>query len=90
MQAGRLKRVMAVAMTVLTACFGGLWVFGYMYVSAMACAFSTSGKCRAKMPWQMSGEDLQLFVLVPGAIFLALIFGTVLLWRKRPESKSKT
>lgn len=73
---------MAIIMTVLTTCFGGLWALGYLYVSGMACAFSNSANCSLKMPWQLSGEDLQYMVLMPGAVFLGLLIVTVLLWRK--------
>ena len=78
----RFQRVMAIVMTVLTVCYTGLWAFVYLYISGMACAFSNSANCRMNMPWELSGEDLQYMVLIPGAVFLVLIIVTVLLWRK--------
>ena len=51
----------------------GLWVFGYVYLHALACAFVTgSGGCSVDMPWEQSGEDLIYLVLIPGAIVLGL------------------
>lgn len=73
-------------MTVLTALFAGLWAYGYLYISAMACAFSTNGNCKSAMPWNLSGEDLQFMFVIPGVVFLALLVCTVLLWRKAKQS----
>jgi hypothetical protein len=85
------QKAMAIIMTILTVCFGGLWAFGYMYVTAMACAFgSPGGNCSAPLPWQMHGEDLQFFVLIPGVIFLGLLVVTMLLWRSKPNAESET
>lgn len=69
-------------MTMLTVCFAGLWAFVYLYISGMACAFSNNANCGVSMPWQLSGEDLQFMVLIPGAIFLMMAILSVLLWRK--------
>lgn len=86
-----LQKVMAIIMTLVTVCFGGLWALGYMYTMAMACAFGNpSGNCSPPLPWQMHGEDLQFFVLVPGAIFLGLLGVTILLWRSKPDADSET
>jgi hypothetical protein len=87
---GRLQRVMAVIMSVLTVGFVGLWAYGYFYISAMACAFSNSGNCSVKMPWQLSGEDLQFLVLIPGAVFLGLLTVTVVLWRSLSRNRPET
>jgi len=87
---GRLQRVMAIVMSVLTVGFVGLWAFGYLYISAMACAFSNSGNCNIKMPWQLSGEDLQFLVLIPGAVFLVLLIVTIVLWRSSSSNQPKT
>lgn len=76
-------------MTVLTVGFAGLWAYGYAYLTAMACAWST-GACNAPWPWDMRGEDLQFLVLIPGAIFFVLLAATVLLWRKPPGDRIKT
>ncbi|MEP3346419.1 MAG: hypothetical protein ABJN34_15310 [Litoreibacter sp.] len=81
-----LQRVMAIIMTVVTVCFGGLWALGYMYLTAMACAFgSATGRCSSQAVWNLSGEDLQYMVLIPGVIFLVLLTVTVLLWRSKSE-----
>ncbi|SFR42005.1 hypothetical protein [Litoreibacter janthinus] len=85
----RFQRVMAIVLTVLTVCFAGLWAYLFAYVTAMSCAFSTSGNCSAPTPWEMRGEDLQIFVLIPGAIFIVLLVITVLLWRKRSSGNVK-
>lgn len=88
---GGIQRVMAIVMTVLTVGFGGLWVLGYMYITAMACAFVTSSAgCSVKMPWNLTGEDLQVLVLIPGAVFLVLLVVTILLWRSKLEASSET
>lgn len=74
-------RVVAIGMTVLTVLFAGLWAYGYIYISAMACAFSTNGSCSVQAPWTLSGEDLQFMLLIPGAIFVVLLGLTTWLWR---------
>ena len=69
-------------MTVVTVVFAGMWAYGYIYISAMACAWSLSGNCGAPAPWTLTGEDLQFMLLIPGAIFVALLALTVWLWRR--------
>lgn len=75
-------RAVAIVLTVLCVVFAGLWVLGYGYVMAMACAFSTGGNCRSTMPWQLTGDDLQFLVLAPGAGFAALLGLTIWAWRR--------
>ena len=51
-----------------------LWGIGYLWVSAMACAYANASDCSIKMPWDMRGEDLMMLVIVP-----AMIVGSLLL-----------
>jgi len=53
---------------------GLVWIGGYVYINALACAFSSASSCRIRMPWHMTGEDLLLLVIIPAAITLILLF----------------
>ncbi len=54
----------------------GVWVFGYIWISAMACAFTgpNNTSCTVPRPWQLGGEDLWLMVILP-AMLVTAIFG---------------
>lgn len=75
-------RALAILCSVVTFVFAGLWILGYLYISAMGCAFSHNRECGPPAPWSLSGEDLIFMLLMPGAIFLALLGLTLWLWRK--------
>lgn len=70
-------RALAILMTVVTVIFTGMWGYGYLYISAMGCAFSNNRACGVPAPWTLSGEDLQFMLLIPGAVFLALLALTI-------------
>lgn len=57
-------------LAVIAAC---VWGIGYLWMTAMACAFTTSGDCSIKLPWQMRGEDLIILVIAPAMIVGALL-----------------
>lgn len=81
---------MAIVMTLVTVCFGGLWALGYIYITAMACAYgSATGRCSGQL-WNLRGDDLYYMILIPGAIFLVLLVVTILLWRLRSEPIDET
>ena len=66
---------MRLVLFVLAAAITGLWIYAYIYFGMMGCAYVTGnsvGDCGPDMPWQLRGEDLWIFVLIPGAIVLAL------------------
>lgn len=49
------------------------WLWFYLYIQGLACAFgSVSGSCRTRWPWQLGGEDLVLLVVFPLAVVLVL------------------
>ncbi len=50
------------------------WIAFYIWASAMACAFGSpnSNTCDFTMPWEMHGEDLTIFVLIPGGIVVVI------------------
>lgn len=73
---------MRVVLGVLGCASLGLWAYGYLYVSGLACAFgSLSGTCAVPTPWSLRGEDLMLMVVLPALVPLAL-FGLAL-WPRR-------
>ena len=79
-------RALRLILLLLALAATGLWVIGYLYINALGCAFVTNapaGGCRIDMPWQQRGEDLVLFVLVPGAVVLGIWVLVYLLWRGR-------
>ncbi len=87
-------RVISIFLWVFSAAFAALWAYAYAYVGAMACGFSANDgrNCTIKMPWQHSGEDLTLLVLVPGAIFAVLVIVAVIVGRvasRRGQSQSQ-
>lgn len=64
------------------------WVFGFVWISSMACAFSgpSNPRCNIPAPWDLGSEDLQMMVIQP-AVLIAIIFG--LFWwlgRKRQSN----
>ena len=76
-------------LSILFFTFAGLSAIGglifYAFVSAMACAFTTSGRgCRTKMPWDLNSEDFMLMVAIPGLIVLGFVT-LGLLCRRRQE-----
>lgn len=58
------------------------WVGGYLYVGALSCAFGSTGACRISMPWHLTGEDLVLLVLLPGAL-VCILFAIAWLAHRR-------
>lgn len=60
----------------------GAWIYVYIWISAMACAFgSPNGNCGLPMPWQLDGESLVYMVILPG-VGTAFLFGLAwALWR---------
>ena len=79
-------RALRLILLLLALAATGLWVIGYLYINALGCAFVTNapaGSCRIDMPCQQRGEDLFLFVLVPGAVVLGLWVLVYALWRGR-------
>ncbi len=69
-----MARVIRAIFLGLAALTGIVWIGGYVYISALACAFGSASTCRIRMPWRMTGEDLLLLVLIPAAIVLILLF----------------
>jgi hypothetical protein len=59
------------------------WLYGYVYIQGLACAFgSVSGNCALRMPWQLGREDFLLLVALPMAVLLP-VFGLALWsWRR--------
>ncbi|MEM7438149.1 MAG: methionine synthase [Pseudomonadota bacterium] len=50
------------------------WAVGYVYISALACAFGNpNNTCRAKMPWELGLEDFTGLVIIP-AVLVGLTF----------------
>ncbi len=52
----------------------GLWIFGYIYLTGLACAYGNASTCPLKWPWELGSEDLIYGVLIPGAV-VACLFG---------------
>lgn len=68
-----MARVIRAIFLGLAALAGIVWIGGYVYVNALACAFGSASTCRIRMPWRLTGEDLLLLVLIPAAITLILL-----------------
>ena len=81
-----MRRAFRILLIVLAAAFAALWVFGYLHISSLACAFDdvNSQTCRMKMPWDLRGDDLTILVLTPGAILAVLLLG---IWLLRPKRR---
>ena len=79
-------RVLRVILFVVAIIVTGLWIAAYIYVGALGCAFVTnSSGCRIEMPWELRGEDLVIFVLIPCAIVAALWALAFFTGRRREE-----
>lgn len=64
------------------------WIYGYFWLSGMACAFSGpegSKTCKVAWPWALRGEDLLLMVIVPGGVVFLLFLVAWILGRRRSE-----
>lgn len=70
-RAARAIRAVCLGLAAVAAC---AWVGGYLYINALACAFGSTSPCRVRMPWRLTGDDLSLLVLFPGATILILLF----------------
>ena len=85
------RTILRLVFYALAAVFALFWAFGYAYVNSLACAFGNPNAqhCHFRMPWNLHGEDLQVFVLAPLAILLALL---LLGWRvgRSPRPRPKT
>ena len=69
------------ALAAIAAC---LWGIGYLWATAMACAYTNSSDCSIRLPWQMQGEDLIILVIAPATIVGSLLLLGIL---SRPRKK---
>ena len=68
----------------------GLWIFWYLFMSSLACAFgSLNGPCKMTMPWQMNSEDLMVFIGIPGILVLLVFALTRLIAQATRSDKDK-
>ncbi|MEL6957569.1 MAG: methionine synthase [Pseudomonadota bacterium] len=81
-------RILSVLFWILTVIVAGLWVVGYIYLVAMACAFGSpnASSCRTPAPWELTGEDLQIMVLIPFSILAVCV--VIAIWTGRAARRA--
>lgn len=59
---------------VLAALALAAWVYFYIFISSMACAFGNpnANGCSIRPPWQLGGEDLLFMMAAPAFITISL------------------
>jgi hypothetical protein len=69
--------------------FAALWIFFYIYVMSLACAFGNpnTSKCTVKMPWDLNGEDLIFLIGIPAFLFITLVMLAFLLRKGATKAK---
>ncbi|MFV0644845.1 MAG: hypothetical protein ACK5NN_10160 [Sphingomonadaceae bacterium] len=70
-------RFLSVVLYILAFLVACIAFVAYVYIQALGCAFSLAAShnrsCTTKWPWELSGQDLVLLVVLPLALFTVLI-----------------